>query len=121
MIAVLPTTTSTCLVVKFSGKIHGAEYRDLIGRVESTISAQPALSMVLIMQDLEFPDWDAINADAHFGLKDYRHLLRVAYVGDEMLTEWFIRLISPFTHAEERLFQPDQLDQAVRWASSSSG
>lgn len=120
MIEKLPSSTDSCFVVRFRGKLHGAEYWDLVSQVEGAIQAQQSLSMVLIMEDLDFPEWDAIKADAHFGLKDYRHLRRVAYAGDEKWAEWFLKLISPFTHAEEKVFKRNQLDEAIQWAASQS-
>jgi hypothetical protein len=102
--------------VKFSGKLRGAEYKELIGKVESAIQADDSVNLVLVRQKLEFPECKAIKADAHFGLKDYRHIRRAAYVGDQKWAEWFVKLIGPFTRAEERIFQPGQLNEAVQWA-----
>jgi hypothetical protein len=56
--------------------LRGAEYKELIGKVESAIQANGSANVVMVMQELEFPEWDAIKADAHFGLKDYRHSTR---------------------------------------------
>ena len=120
MIEYLDASTPTCFVVKFSGKLRGAEYRELIGEVESAIQANGSVNLVLLMQELEFPEWEAVKADTHFGLKDYRHVQRAAYVGDQMWAEWFVKLIGPFTRAEERLFRPDQLSDATMWACGSA-
>ena len=116
MIEYLSASTPTCFVVRFSGKLRGAEYKELIGKVESAIQANDSVNLVLLMQELEFPEWEAVKADLHFGLKDYRHIRRAAYVGDQKWTEWFAKLIGPFTRAEERTFQPGQLNEAVQWA-----
>ena len=118
MIEYLPASTPTCFVVKFGGKLRGAEYKELIGKVESAIQANGSANMVMVMQELEFPEWEAVKADAHFGLKDYRHIRRAAYVGDQKWAEWFVKLIGPFTRAEERSFHPEQLNEAVQWACS---
>ena len=107
MIEFLSASTPTCFVVRFSGELHGAEYRELIGKVENTIQANSSVNLVLVMQELEFPEWEAVKADLHFGLKDYRHIRRAAYVGDQKWAEWFVKLIGPFTRAEERMFHPD--------------
>jgi len=118
MIEYLPGSTPTCFVAKFSGKLRGAEYKELIGKVESAIQAHGSATMVLVMDELEFPEWEAVKADTHFGLKDYRHIRRAAFVGDQKWAEWFVKLIGPFTRAEERTFRPDQLSEAVTWASA---
>ena len=120
MIEYLAESTPTCFVVKFSGKLRGAEYRELIDKVESAIQASGAVNMVWVLQDLEFPEWEAVKADTHFGLKDYRHVRHAAFVGDQKWVEWFVKLIGPFTRAEERMFQADQLNEAVAWACGSA-
>jgi hypothetical protein len=116
VIQYLDASTPTCFVVKISGQLRGVEYRELITKVEEAIRAQGAVNLVCILQNLEFPEWDAIKADTHFGLKDYGYVRRAAYVGAQDWAEWFVKLIGPFTRAEERRFQPDQLDDAVTWA-----
>ena len=118
MIEYLPENTPTCFVVKFSGKLRGVEYRELISKVEYAIRTNGPVNLVLVMQELEFPEWDAVKADTHFGLKDYRHVRRAAYVGDQKWVEWFVKLIGPFTRTEEHMFRPDQLNEAVTWAKA---
>ncbi len=118
MIVYLPESTPTCFVVKLKGQLRGVEYRELVTKAEAAIRAHGAVNLVLVMQKLEFPEWDAIKADTHFGLKDYRHVRRAAFVGDQKWAEWFVKLIGPFTRAEERMFHPDQLNEAVTWACS---
>jgi len=118
MIEYLPASTATCFVVKMNGKLGGAEYRDLIAKIEKAIQEKGSVNLVYVMQELEFPEWDAVRADMRFGLKDYGHVRRAAFVGDEKWVEWFVKLAGPFTHAEEKMFRPDQLDEAVQWAKS---
>jgi hypothetical protein len=117
MIQYLEASTPACFVVKLSGKLRGVEYRELISKAEDAIRTNGAVNLVLVMQKLEFPEWDAIKADTHFGLKDYRHVRRAAYVGEQTWAEWFVKLIGPFTRTEERSFHPDQLNEAIQWAS----
>ncbi len=118
MIEYLSSSSPTCFVVKMSGKLGGAEYRELIGKIESAVKAQGSVNLVYEMQALEFPEWDAVKADMHFGVKDYRHIRRAAFVGDEKWLEWFVKLAGPFTRAKEKSFHADQLDKAVQWANS---
>lgn len=116
MIEYLPASTATCLVVKLEGELHGADYTEFIGKVESAIKEHGSVNLVVSMQDLESADWEAVKADARFGLSEYRKIKRAACVGDQKWAEWFFKLTSPFTRTEERWFQPEQLDQAVQWA-----
>ena len=119
MIEYLPSSTAECFVVRCSGTLRGDEYREFIERVETALRAQGTLSLVLIMEETGMPEWDAIKADTHFGLKDYGHLRRVAYVSYETWLDWLVRLMSPFTRAEEKIFRPEQFEDAIVWASDA--
>ena len=47
MIEYLAASTPTCFVVKFSGKLRGAEYKELIGKVESAFPPEQLSEAVL--------------------------------------------------------------------------
>lgn len=116
MIEYLSSSTPTCFAVKMSGKLNGTEYRELIGKIESAIKEHGTANLVYVMQDLEFPEWDAMKADAHFGVKDYRHIRRAAFVGDENGWNGSSNSTGPFTRAEEKSFRAEQVNEAVQWA-----
>ncbi len=118
MIEYLAAKTPTSIVAKFSGALTGAEYKGFVDRVESVVKANGFANLVTVMEDLEFPEWDAIKMDARFGFTAYRNVRRAAFVGEQKWVEWFFKLIGPFTRAEERNFHLGELDQAVEWASS---
>ncbi len=115
MIDYFTTTTPTCVVAKIKGKLLGAEYRELIGKIETIIQKHGHADVALMMEELEFPEWDALKADAHFGVTNYRNVRRAALIGDEKWMEWFVKLISLFTRAEERFFPAGKFDEAVQW------
>ena len=118
MIEYLSVESPNCFAVKISGKLRGAEYKEMIERLESVINANDITNLVMVIQEMEFPEWEAIKADTRFGFKDYRNIQRAAFVGDQKWVEWSIKLIAPFTRTEERTFRPDQFKEAVQWASS---
>jgi hypothetical protein len=118
MIEYLDLGVPNCFGVKISGKLGGAEYKEMISRLESVIEANDTANLIMVIQDMEFPEWEAVKADAHFGFKDYRNIRRAAFVGDQKWVEWSIKLITPFTRTEERTFRTKQLNEAVQWASS---
>jgi hypothetical protein len=118
MIERLNVDNPNCFAVKINGKLRGAEYKELIARLESVIKTNDTTNLVMVVQEMEFPEWEAIRADARFGFKDYRNIRRAALVGDQKWVEWAFKLIAPFTRTEERSFRSDQFSEAVQWASS---
>ncbi len=59
--------------------------------------------------DFEFyGDFEAAKKDFKFGFGEYKHIHRVAFVGDQKWIAWFTRFIGPFTRAEEKHFPGGQ-------------
>ena len=76
------------------------------------------VSMVVEFAGFEFyEDFEAAKQDFKFGFGDYKHIHRVAFVGDQKWILWFTRLVGPFTRAEEKQFPVGQLEEAINWAS----
>jgi hypothetical protein len=119
LIEFLTQTTDTCLGVQFSGKVTGAEYQKFLDAVNEHLKAGRKLSLVLVLADFEFyGDFAAAQKDMQFGLGEYKHIHRAAFVGDQKWIKWFTNLIGPFTRAEERQFTEGQLAEACSWAST---
>ena len=117
MIEYLNLDVPNCFAVKLSGKLRGDEYEEMVNRLESVSKASDTTNLVIVVEEMEFPEWEALKADALFGFKDYRSIRRAALVSDQKWLEWCFKLIAPFTRTEERSFRPEQLSEAIEWAS----
>ncbi len=117
MFEISPRSTTTCLVAHFSGKVTGDEYRRFIAAVDERLQSGAEINLVIELTGFEsYSDFDAAKADLKFGVGEYRHIRRAAFVGDQQWLSWFIRLLGPFTHAEEKHLPSDQVESALNWA-----
>lgn len=119
MFEILPESTSTCLVVRFSAKLTGQEYQQFLNAIDERLKTNDKVSLVCEFVSFEFyGDLAAAKEDFRFAFGTYKHIHRAAFVGDQKWIEWFTRLIGPFTRAEEKHFLAGQLEAAIQWASA---
>jgi hypothetical protein len=118
MIEILSQSTQDCLAVHFSGKVTSQEYQQLLDAVGQRLKTSSPVSLVVEFSGFEFyGDFEAAKMDFKFGLGDYRHIHRAAFVGDQKWIGWFTRFIGPFTRAEEKQFPAGQPEAAIERAS----
>ena len=117
MIEILEPSTPSCLVLRFSGKVIGAEYQQFLDAVQERLQAGSPVSLVVEFAGFEFyGDFEAAMKDFKFGFGEYKHTHRAAFVGDQKWIAWFTRFVGPFTRAEEKHFAAGQIDAAFSWA-----
>jgi hypothetical protein len=117
LIEILPLSTQSCLVTRFSGQVSGAEYQQFIDALSELLKTGSQVNLVVELTDFEFyGDFAAAKEDFKFGFGDYKHIHRATFVGDQKWIAWFVRFIGPFTRAEEKHFPADQIDAAMGWA-----
>jgi SpoIIAA-like len=117
MIEILGQSTENCLVVHFGGKVSGSEYQEFLDALDERMRTGARISLVLELAGLEgYGDFAAAKMDFKFGVGEYRHIHRAAFVGDQKWIDWFTRLIGLFTKAEEKHFPEGQLEAACDWA-----
>jgi hypothetical protein len=122
MVGILGSSTDSCVVVKFSGKVTGEEYRQFLDAVDERLKANQKINMVAELSEFEFyGDFEAFKEDFHFGVKEYRKVARAAFVGDQRWIEMFIKLLGPLYRAAEKQFSAGRLDEAVAWATAPEG
>jgi hypothetical protein len=99
--------------------VTGEEYQQFLAAVDERLKGGEEINLVLVLTGFEFyGDLTAASKDLKFGFGEYKHIHRVAFVGDQKWIEWFIRLIGPFTRTEENQFADGQLEEAITWANS---
>jgi hypothetical protein len=119
MIEFLPQSSTTCLVVHFSGKVTGSEYQQFLDALGERLKTGDQINIVVEFARFEFyGDFEAAKQDFMFGFGEYKHIRRAAFVGDQKWIELFTRLIGPFTKAEERHFTKGEFATAYHWASA---
>jgi hypothetical protein len=117
MIEILDETTETCLIVRFGGKVTGAEYQQFLDAVGEHLKSGDPVGLVVEVNELKgYGDLDAAWKDLKFGVGEYQYIRKAAFVGDQKWVERFTRLIGPFTKAEDKYFSAGELTSACDWA-----
>jgi hypothetical protein len=117
MVEILDETTEACLIVRFSGKVSGAEYQQFLDAVREHLKAGDPVGLVIELSGLQgYGDMEAAWMDLKFGFGEYQYVRKAALVGDQKWIDWFTRLIGPFTKAEEKHFSAGELISACDWA-----
>ncbi len=120
MIEILPQSIESCLQVHFSGKVTGAEYQQFLDALGQRLKTCEKFALVIEFTGFEvYGDFEAARMDLKFGLGEYKHIHRAAFVGDQKWIAWFTRFVGPFTRAEEKHFPAGQIAAASEWACSS--
>ena len=119
MVEVLASSTDSCVVVRFSGKVKGDEYKQFLDAVDERLKSHDGINMVADLSEFEFyGDFEAFKEDFHFGSHQYRKVRRAAFVGDQKWIELFVKLMGPLYRAEEKRFPTGKLAEACAWACS---
>ena len=114
----MPGSTGNLVGIRFTGKLSGSDYRDVLAPlVESSLTRFTSLR-VLILMDGSFEGWSlsAAWANTIFDLKHRRNFDKVAMVGAPKWEEWCVK--APATllmRGELRSFSRADLDHAWAW------
>jgi hypothetical protein len=119
MVEILEQTTDTCVVVRFSGKVGGDEYKWFLEAVDSRLKAHEKINLVADLPEFTFyGDFKAFKEDWHFGTHEFHKINRAAFVGDQKWIQVFMKLVEPFSRVEDKRFSAGQIDAACAWACS---
>ena len=117
MFEILPESTDNCVGFKVSGKVTAEDYDLLLPKIDEAISAHGKINLLVLMDDYE--GWDGTEAakdDLKFGTQEYRQVEKAAFVAENKWMRRAVKIMDPFTRrTEERVFEPDQLDEAWGW------
>ena len=117
-----PTTTATptknktkSLGFTLSGTLHDNDYKKLVPMIDAAIERHGPARLLVRLHD--FQGWDAQAAidDIKFGASHYNTIERIALVGEKDWHELLAMLAKPFTKAEVRYFNSDEIDHAWDW------
>jgi SpoIIAA-like len=119
MVEILEQTTDSCVVVRFSDKVSGKEYQSFLEVVDSRLRDHEKINLVVDLPEFTFyGDFEAFKEDWHFGTHEYHQIRRVAFIGDQKWIDVFVKLVEPFSRAEDKRFPSGQIEVACTWACS---
>jgi hypothetical protein len=115
MIETIETGSPKVLGLRLRGRLHDADFRQFVPRIETTLTARGKLRLLVQLED--FHGWDVHAAwdDLKFSLRHYSDFERIAVVGDRTWEKWMTGFFKPFTGAKVKYFDRSQVDAACKW------
>jgi SpoIIAA-like len=105
------------LEVEVIGELTHADYQSCIGEFERLLHQHGKLR---VLYDLvNFHGWEATALwdEIRFDVKHFSNIERMAIIGDKKWENWMAEFTKPFTGAQVRFFDSDQLEFARAWVS----
>jgi hypothetical protein len=103
------------LVIRATGKFSKEDYEHFLPEVERLIKEEGKIRLLFEMQDFHGWEAGALWEDIKFDLRHFADIARLAMVGEKKWEELMATFCKPFTSAEIRYFDHDQIAEAERW------
>ena len=116
MMTLMPRSHDNIVGIHVSGKLHDADYKDILPKLEGLFEEHGNLR-VLFYADDGFEGWDLTAAwdDTAFGFGHMSQFDRLALVGAPSWVEWCVKLSAFLFKGEVRLFPADEVEGAWEW------
>ena len=103
------------VIITATGKLTKEDYEQFVPKIEQHIKTFTKIRMVFIMKD--FHGWEvaALWQDMKFDLKHFRHIERLAMIGDKKWEKGMSVFCKPFTTAKVHYFDSEESDKAYEW------
>ena len=103
------------VTIQATGKLTKQDYEQFVPQVEQSIKTFGKIRMVFTMKD--FHGWEAaaLWQDLKFDIKHFRHIERLAMVGEKRWEKGMSVFCKPFTSAKIRYFDTADSDEACAW------
>lgn len=118
MMEPLPDLPDGVIGFEISGKLHAADYKDVLLPAIEAAASDAGIRVVLT-----FTDWDGVSGgamwqDLKLGVEHLSKWKKIALVTD---TQWMSHMVSMFgwmTPGEFKLFPEAERDAAIAWAAA---
>jgi hypothetical protein len=103
------------VTITATGKLTKEDYKQFVPKIEGHIKTFTKIRLVFAMKD--FHGWDvaALWQDMKFDLKHFRHIERLAMLGDKKWEKGMSVFCKPFTTAKIRYFDIGESEAAYTW------
>lgn len=103
------------LIVRVSGQLEKQDYEQFVPEVERLIQTHGKIRVLLETHDFHGWKAGALWEDLKFDAKHFNDIERLAVVGEKKWEEGMTTFCKPFTTADIRFFEHDQLPEAEQW------
>ena len=115
MIATIETGSPKVVGFRLSGKLHDDDYKRFVPKIETILTAQGRVRLLIELEDFHGWDLHAAWDDLKFSLKHYSDFERIAMVGDRKWEKWMTHFCKPFTKAKVMYFDRSDVETALKW------
>jgi hypothetical protein len=114
-IQVDPTPVGTIVTLKFREKLDKADYETFVPMIESQMQNGSPIRLLTELHDFEGWTAGALWEDTKFAAKHFNDIERLAVVGESRWQKGVTVFVKPFTSADVRYFDMQEIDRARQW------
>lgn len=103
--------------ITVSGRVSREDFDAVAPRIERLLEKHDSLSMVEVLKEFDWFDADVLLPGMKFDLAHIRRFDRVAVVTESGWIGPLARVVGAVTPIRIRLFPPDDIEAARRWAA----
>ena len=112
-------TKGKILVLKLIGELTAEHFDEVADLVDEKIAANEEAPILVDLRRYEGAHdlgtaWQEFKLVQHYG----ERVDKIAVIGSLDWQKLATRLVSPFTRARERFFEPGEMDEAIHWLRS---
>lgn len=111
-------TSENRLEVHVTGKLEKSDYKMFVPRIESLIQIYGKVRLLLYLKAFQGWSAGALWEDVKFDARHFNDIERLAIVGESTWHERMAAFCKPFTTAEIKYFEHDQLPTARQWIAA---
>jgi phosphatidylglycerol lysyltransferase len=106
------------LEIRATGKLAKQDYEHFVPVAERLIEKHKKIRVLFEMHDFHGWEAGALWEDVKFDVKHFRHIERLALVGESKWEKGMAHFCRPFTTAKIRYFDSKDVDEARTWIES---
>ena len=107
------------LEVHLHGKLTSEDYARFAPETEELIRQHGRIRILAVLDDFHGWNVGALWQDIRWDVRHFRHVERIAVVGEKKWHRWMVGFCKPFTFAEVRYFEHEDLDEARHWTEAN--
>jgi hypothetical protein len=108
------------LEIELSGRLTKEDYETFVPKIEAAIAEHGKLRMLVRLTDFHGWNAGALWEDLKFDARHFTDIERLAIVGEKTWEKGMAVFCKPFTTAEVRYYDKDELDRARAWVEGEA-
>ncbi len=120
-IQVEETPVGKIVTLTIKEKLRKKDYEEFVPQLESLMQDGSKIRLMVELDDFQGWTMGALWEDTKFATRHFNDIERLAVVGEARWEKGVTLFLKPFTKAQVRYFDIDNIGQARRWISENGG